>query len=163
MANYCDGTATLSGPKDTLDRIESLVSRLDDCAMASGFDGDMDWLVHIFEKEYSGEGIFCEGCWRNGDRLEMQIRAKSTDGEDFFRQMATGLDISIEWDYVSDYDGKAYHAAFGPGRGPAWELRPEPGQEAADGAIYTRDEAASIVWQERDTSPLRKRRTSSTR
>ena len=125
MANYCNGTATLSGAKDTLDRIETLISRLDDCAAISGFDGDADWLPHIFKEEYCGEGIFCEGCWRNGDKLDIYIRAKSTDGEDFFRQMATGLAVAIEWDYVSDYDDEKYHATCLPGQGPAWELRSE--------------------------------------
>lgn len=126
MGNYCNGTATLKGNCDTLELLSVLVERLDDCVGVSGFDGDEDWLMHVFKQEYSTEGIFYEGSFFEKSNLVLQIRACRTTGDDFFRQMATGLQVEILWDYVSDDTGKEYKRTFKPVKdGIPWKLRTE--------------------------------------
>lgn len=108
MGNYCSGTAILRGKKDTIDRIALLCDNLYELSKVSGFDGDDDWLIHIFTKEISGEGIFYEGHHRLDDGMELYIRAARTDGEEFFEEMAKQLGIEIMWEYVSDFDDKQH-------------------------------------------------------
>lgn len=125
MGNYCNGTITVSGPKETLDLLYALTERLDDCASVSRFDADADFLLHIFKEEYSTQGIFYEGGGMNDDgTLELYIRASRTDGRDFFQDMASGIGCTIKWVYVDDYDGREHRKTCKPKKdAPVWEFR----------------------------------------
>lgn len=123
MGNYCNGSIYCTGNKDTLQLLNVLTRRLDDCAAISEIDGDVDLLTHIFKEEYSSEGIFYEGGGFDGDALELYIRASRTDGVDYFQAMASGLGIIIKWQYVDDYDDKQHTKTCKPKRGaPIWEM-----------------------------------------
>lgn len=65
MGNYCSGTVIIKGDRNTLTLMNVLLNRLEDCAAVSGFDGDEEWLPHIFTEEVTSEGVFCEGCRSN--------------------------------------------------------------------------------------------------
>lgn len=126
MGNYCNGSIYCTGDKDTLQLLNVLTQRLDDCAAISKIDGDTDLLTHIFKEEYSSEGIFYEGGGFEGETLELYIRASRTTGVDYFQQMASGLGITIKWQYVDDYDGKEHTKTCKPKKdAPVWELRSE--------------------------------------
>lgn len=133
MGNYCNGTATLRGDRDTLELIHVLAGRLYDCAAVSDFDADEDWLPHIFAEEVTGEGIFYEGGGFNKGELELYIRVSRSTGCDFFEALATGLNLNVTWCYVSDYDEKEYVFEYAPHpeyKVAPWKLRTE---ESLDG------------------------------
>lgn len=125
MGNYCNGEITCTGPSGVLSQVYNLCERLDELASITGFDADSDWLGHIFKQEYISEGIFCEGAdLESDDKLVVYIRASRTDGDDYFKAMATGLGINIHWRYVADYDNREYKVDCKPNpKGPKWELR----------------------------------------
>lgn len=126
MANYCYGIITVTGESEEVKQLYALLERLDDCAEASGFDAAEDWLGHIFKEEYIIQGIFVEGCWMKGQELQVQIRAKNTYGHEYFQAMASGLEITIKWEYDDEDGGKHRKKTFKPKTGaPKWELRTE--------------------------------------
>lgn len=106
MGWYYDGSITVKGEEATLSTISNLLENLSECSAVSGFSGDTDWLQHIFDKQYTKDGIFYEGHAYVNGRLEVYIRASRTDGEDFFREMAEQLGVCITWDCVSEEDNK---------------------------------------------------------
>lgn len=154
MGNYCNGTATLTGDRDTLDLIYVLAQRLDDCAEVSKFDADTDWLQHIFKEEYSQDGIFYEGGEKNQDgSLELDIRASRTDGHEFFQGMASGLNLTIRWVYISDYDGREHKKTFKPKKGSlVWELRSEDELDNAIEGSLKADAQVSVGYDFLGTS-----------
>lgn len=129
MGNYCSGTVIIKGDHNTLSLMNVLLNRLEDCAAVSGFDGDEEWLPHIFTEEITSEGVFCEGCRSNSPtELEVYIRVSRGTGEDFFRDLALNMCMEVIWDYVSDYDNKEYRCHYMPDRKrttPDWTLRSE--------------------------------------
>lgn len=133
MGNYCEGTARLIGDKDTLNLIHVLCQRLDECASISGFDGDEDWLPHIFTEEVSEDGIFYEGGGFDKQDLELYIRASRTTGDEFFADMAQGLGITVKWVYTNEYDNKEYSREYTPRGTPIrpWVLRTEESLDKA--------------------------------
>lgn len=83
-------------------------------------------LSHIFKEDYRGEGIFYEGGSFENNTLELYIRASRTNGHDYFQDMASGLGITIKWQYVSDFDDREHTFLCKPVAGaPRWEMRTE--------------------------------------
>lgn len=153
MGNYCNGTATCVGPRETLDKVFVLAERLDDCASASGFDADPDWLGHIFREEYSSLGVFYEGGWFDGDDLNLEIRVSRSNGCDFFQGMASSLGITIKWVYVDDYDGREHKKTLKPKKlDTPWELRAEEELDD-DGSVGNIPASVVDVQQAREASP----------
>lgn len=136
MGNYCSGTVTIKGDHNTLTLMNVLLNRLGDCASVSGFDGDEEWLPHIFTEEVTSEGVFCEGCRSNSPtELEVYIRVSRGDGEDFFKDMARNMCMEILWDYVDDYDNKEHQCHYMPDQKcttPNWTLRSEESLDEED-------------------------------
>ena len=126
MGNYCNGSIYCTGPKDILQQLYVLTQRLDDCVAISEVRGDSDLLSYIFKEDYRGEGIFYEGGSFENNTLELYIRAHRTNGHDYFQAMASGLGITIKWQYVSDADDREYTLLCKPVAGaPRWEMRTE--------------------------------------
>lgn len=126
MGNYCNGSALIKGDEEVLQRILFLCDNIGECSDASRFDADSDWLIHIFTKEVSQEGIFCDGCNLEDDILEIYIRASRTTAQDFFREMAEQLGLEITWGYVNDSDKRGHTYVYNPGGKKhlgQWELR----------------------------------------
>ena len=123
MGNYCNGSIYCTGPSEVLQQLYVLTQRLDDCVAISRIDGDSDLLSHIFKQDYMGEGIFYEGGGFEGVTLELYIRASRTNGHDYFQAMASGLGITIKWQYVDDYDDNQHTKMCKPKKGaPIWEM-----------------------------------------
>lgn len=154
MGNYCNGTATLRGDRNTLELIHVLAGRLYDCAAVSGFDSDEDWLPHIFTEEVTDEGIFYEGGGFNKGELELYIRVSRSTGCDFFEAMATGLNLNVTWCYVSDYDDKEYVFEYAPHperKIIPWKLRTE---ESLDGDDEDEDDTGDAGQQPYTPQPF---------
>lgn len=107
MANYTNGTATISGNRETIKKLEEALSLLDEgLAYETGYDADDDWLPHIFKGgEVTGDGVFYEGGGENLDgSLDVYYRVKSGDGLHFFQFLAETLGLVVSLKYTNDYD-----------------------------------------------------------
>ncbi len=126
MASYSEGTMTLSGDRDILDLVYVLCERIEDCADISDYDGDTDWIGHILKQPELDEGIFVEGCYKEGNNVVIQFRGMSTDGKNFAQEMSTGLGLTVKIEGSSDWDDKPYRCTCHPKKkGTPWILRTE--------------------------------------
>lgn len=104
MSNVYYGTATFVAPRETLEHLYKLLSRLDECAAVSGFGGSEEWIGHIFKERVVTEGVFCTGCALGRGGLEVYLRCVGEPGFDTLQSIADSTATIIRYTCKDEVD-----------------------------------------------------------